>query len=597
MLKNTLDLIKSTNTSLMLVGLMCLLPFITLYHQQPIPSFYAEWVAAALGLLALLTLIKQETWQAVQIPQIALIMPGLAAILGMQWMLNMLHSTQYALLVFSYMALMFFLMVLGSCLRRELGLEKIATTVAWCMVVGGIINVVIVALQFAIRSGYIPPIIPNYSSYGAIAQANHFADYVALATVSLLYLYAKSKLSLKLFSIILALFLVILSFTGSRSSWLYLASTVVLAIMLQVNAMKQGTGSKAMRSLLRASLLLLPAFAIAQLFIHYGLPDSLVMLPTERAVELASPTTVSSRLQIWYDSFRLFLQAPWLGIGAGQMRAETFLLADMPSTLASKRIFENAHNLFLHMLAEMGVGGFLLVLVGLIAWLRGFKWRALNLETWWLIALLGVLGIHSMLEYPLWFAYFACVVAFLLGAGDEKSLEIRLPMVARKLGERFGHLIARSALVVLIALGAINLGTMLIANIKLEKLVMGVVGQDSSQEELQQLDWIHRYSLLSPYAELMYTLSMAVNPSHIEDKLWLSESAMRFRPIRRVAYQHVLLLKLNGDEAGAVKQLNRTLIVHPGNFKGELEAMPLKYWQDYLDVLSVARPIKVKPKS
>ncbi|MEQ1599735.1 MAG: Wzy polymerase domain-containing protein [Methylotenera sp.] len=570
---------------------MFLLPFVNIYHQQPIPSFYAEWVAAVLGLLSLSALLKQGSWQPVQIPQIALVMLGLVAILGMQWMLNMLHSTQYALLVFSYMALMFFLMVLGSYLRRALGWEKIATTLAWCMVIGGMINVVIVALQFAIRSGIVTSFIPNYSSYGAIAQANHFADFIALATISLLYLYAKGKFSLKLFSIFLALFLVMLSFTGSRSSWLYLASTVVLAIMLQVNAMKQGTGSKAMRRLLRASLLLLPAFAIAQLLIHYGLSDELVMLPTERAVELASPTSVSARMQIWYDSLRLFWQSPWLGIGAGQIRAETFLLADMPSTLASKRIFENAHNLFLHLLAEMGIGGFLLVFVGLFAWLRGFKWHALNLETWWLIALLGVLGIHSMLEYPLWFAYFSCVVAFLLGAGDEKLCTINLSKTARRLAERFGHVFACTVLVVFMALGAVNLGTMMVANIKLENVVMGVVGQESNEQD-EQLDWIHSYSLLSPYAELMYTLSMAVNPSHIEDKLWLSESAMRFRPMRRVAYQHVLLLKLNGDEAAAVKHLNRTLIVHPGNFKGELEAMPFKYWQDYLDVLSIARPIK-----
>lgn len=570
---------------------MFLLPFVNIYHQQPIPSFYAEWVAAVLGLLSLSALLKQDSWQPVQIPQIALVMLGLVAILGMQWMLNMLHSTQYALLVFSYMALMFFLMVLGSYLRRALGWEKIANTLAWCMVIGGMINVVIVALQFAIRSGIVTSFIPNYSSYGAIAQANHFADFIALATVSLLYLYAKGKFSLKLFSIFLALFLVMLSFTGSRSSWLYLASTVVLAIMLQVNAMKQGTGSKAMRSLLRASLLLLPAFAIAQLLIHYGLSDELVMLPTERAVELASPTSVSARMQIWYDSLRLFWQSPWLGIGAGQIRAETFLLADMPSTLASKRIFENAHNLFLHLLAEMGIGGFLLVSVGLFAWLRGFKWHALNLETWWLIALLGVLGIHSMLEYPLWFAYFSCVVAFLLGAGDEKLCTINLSKTAYRLAERFGHVFARTVLLVFMALGAINLGTMMVANIKLENVVMGVVGQESNEQD-EQLNWIHSYSLLSPYAELMYTLSMAVNPSHIEDKLWLSESAMRFRPMRRVAYQHVLLLKLNGDEAAAVKHLNRTLIVHPGNFKGELEAMPFKYWQDYLDVLSIARPIK-----
>jgi O-antigen ligase len=591
MYKKIIPFLTSSKLSLWIVGLMFLLPFVNIYHQQPIPSFYAEWVAAVLGLLALSALLKQEAWQPVQIPQIALVIPGLAAILGMQWMLNMLHSTQYALLVFSYMALMFFLMLLGGYLRRELGWEKVATTLAWGMVLGSIINVCIVALQLAMRAGLIASIMADHSSYGAIGQANHFANYMTLATVSLLYLYAKAKITFKPFLILLISFLLALSFSGSRSSWLYLASITILAIIMQANAMKQGTGSTAMRSLLRASLILLPAFALSQLLVHYLLPNALVTLPTERLADLASPTTVSARLHIWYDSLRLFLQSPWLGVGVGGMRAESFLLVDFPAELASRRIFENAHNLFIHLLAEMGIGAFLLVLVGLFAWIRGFKWRELDLETWWLIALISVLGIHSMLEYPLWFAYYSAIAAFLLGAGDEKLSTISLPKTVRRFEQHFGHVFARTGLFVLMLLGAVNLGTMLIANAKLENLVMGVIGQESSEQD-EQLNWIHSYSLLSPYAELMYTLSMAIDPSHIEDKLWLSNSAMKFRPIRRVAYQHVLLLKLSGDDAAAVKHLNRTLIVHPGNFKGELEAMPFKYWQDYLDVLSIARPIK-----
>ncbi len=455
------------------------------------------------------------------------------------------------------------------------------------MVIGGGINVVVVLLQMAMRAGIVSQFMSDYSSYGAISQANHFADYMALAIVSLLYLYSKEKISVKTFFIILISFLLLLASSGSRSTWLYLASTTILAIFMQVVAMKQSTGSTAKRNLLRVSLLLLPLYVLAHFAIDYLLPDALVKLPTERIAELASPTTVSARLHIWYDSLRLFWQSPWLGIGAGAIRSQSFLLADMPTALASKRIFENAHNLFLHLLAEMGIGGFLLVFVGLFAWVRGFKWRELDLEKWCLIALLAVLGIHSMLEYPLWFAYFSCVVAFLLGAGDEKHLSTKLP----KLGKVVSPALARTVMGVFIVLGAVNLGTLLIANLKLEKVVMGVVGQESSEQD-QQLNWIHSYSLLSPYAELMYTLSMAIDPSHIEDKLWLSESAMKFKPIRRVAYQHVLLLKLNGDDAAAVAHLNRTLIVHPGNFKGELEAMPFKYWQDYLDVLSMARPIK-----
>lgn len=596
MLKNIIRTIKATNASLLSVGLMFLLPFFTLYHQQPIPSFYAEWITASLGLFALFELLKKSSWSEVKIPQSSLILVGLTAILGMQWMLKMLHSTQYALLVLSYLVLMFFLMILGSYLRRELGWEKIASTLAWCLLIGGVVNVVVVAFQFAIRSQLSPAIIPDYLSYGAIPQANHFADYIALATVSLVYLYAKGKYSQRLFAITLVLFLIALSVSGSSISWLYLAAITILAIFMQANAMKQGTGSTAMRSLLRASLWLLPVFGLIQLISHYGLPNTLALPHDKQAVGFYSPSTMSAYMHVWYDSLRLFLQSPWLGIGAGATRYQSFLLIDTPTVYASKHIFENTHNIPLQILAEMGIGGFLLLIVGIFAWLRSFKWRSMHLETWWLIALLAVLGIHSMLNYPLWFAYFSCIAAFLLGAGDEKSLELSLPKLAN-ISERFSQGLARSAIAVLMLLGAINLFTLLVANVNLEKLTMSVADERANRQELVQLDWIHRYSLLSPYAELIYTNSMALDPSHVEDKLWLSNSAMRFKPTRQIAYQHVLLQKLSGDELGAVKQLNRALIAHPGNFKDALGVMPMKYWQDYLDVLSIARPIKVKPKT
>ncbi|MDO9205116.1 hypothetical protein, partial [Methylotenera sp.] len=103
MLKNIYQCFRSTNSSLLLIGLMFLLPFIVVYHHLPIPSFYAEWIAAALGLLAMLSLLKGSTWQTIHIPQVSLIFLGLAAILGMQWMLGMLQSHQYALLVLSYL--------------------------------------------------------------------------------------------------------------------------------------------------------------------------------------------------------------------------------------------------------------------------------------------------------------------------------------------------------------------------------------------------------------------------------------------------------------------------------------------------------------
>ncbi|MDP1657973.1 MAG: Wzy polymerase domain-containing protein [Methylotenera sp.] len=594
MLKNIYQCFRSTNSSLLLIGLMFLLPFIVVYHHLPIPSFYAEWIAAALGLLAMLSLLKGNTWQTIHIPQVSLIFLGLAAILGMQWMLGMLQSHQYALLVLSYLVWGFFLVFLGSHLRRELGWEKIITTLAWFLVAGGAIGVIIVALQYAMQSGLSVPFLPKLTGYGAVAQANHFADYMALATTSLIYLYAKQRMSLVRFFVALVLFIALLTLSGSRSTWLYLGALTILGIALQAVAIKQQSGTPQKRSLVRTCLLLIPVFAIVQSILHFTGIGALGGLPAERLFEAINHADgLGLRWQIWLESWRMFLQSPWLGIGAGQTAWQSFLLLNTSGTAGSVGVFEHAHNLLLHLLTEMGIAAPLLVIVGIVAWIRGIQWREFTLETWWMLGLLVVIGLHSMLDNPLWYAYFLGIAAFLLGAGEEKHHAIKLPA--------FGQIAGRAGLAGLMLLGAVNLGSLVVANAKLEThLHKALKGELSAQQETQYftaLDWVHQYSLLAPYAELMYAASITVDPAQIEDKLWVSQAALRFMPMRKIAYQHVLLLKLSGDHAGAVQQLRRAMRAYPGKITKEIEAMPFKYWPDYLDVLSEAVPPKLKIKS
>ncbi|MEQ1597811.1 MAG: Wzy polymerase domain-containing protein [Methylotenera sp.] len=575
---------RTFNISLIFVGLMFLLPFVNLRHQLPISSFYAEWLAATLGLAAAFPLLRTTSWQNIQIPKISLVFLGLTVILITQWTLGMLHSTQYALIVLSYFTWASLLVVLGNYLRRKLGWERLVTTLAWYLVLAGIINVGIAVLQFVTKTGGVIPFLPNLPSYGALSQPNHFANFTALAIASLIYLYAKARFSLSFFILILICFLIMLSLSGSRSAWLYLTALTFFAAALHINALKRNTYSTEIRHTFRMSLLLIPAFILVQLFIYYVVPNELVNLPTERLADSANVNTASARLQIWYDSLRLFSQSPWLGIGAGTTRAESFLLLDNPSVMGFNHVFEHAHNLFLHLLAEMGIGAFLIVLIGLLEWIRAFKWRELGLETWWLISLLAVLGIHSMLEYPLWFTYFLGIAAVLLGAGDENLVTINLPKITSKLSYKF----IRLSLVVVLLLGVVNLCTLLIANVKLENWIHKFAFENVNEQV--QLDWANQHSLLSPYADLLSTISMTVNPSEIDNQVQLSQSVMHFKPLRKIAYQHALLLRLQGDHTGAKEQLNRALIAYPENFKGVLETMPLKYRQDYLDILSEARP-------
>lgn len=581
----------SLNTSLFFIGLMFLLPFINIHYQQPIPTFYTEWIAATLGLAAVLPLLSKASCKNIKIPLISLVPLGLGVILGIQWMLHMLHSTQYALLIFSYFVWAYLLTLLGATLRRELGWEKLVTSLAYSLVIAGMINVAIVVLQFVIRTGGSIPLELNIASYGAMTQRNLFADFVALAIASLMYLYVKGRFSLSFFTLILTCFLIILALSGSRSSWLHLSVLTVLAIVIKIYTLKKNTGSTA-RNLQHISFLLLPMFMLVQLFIYYVVPEGLVSLPTERLIDAANASTPSARLHILYDSMRLFLQSPWLGTGIGSMRAETFLLIDIPASMATKQVFEHAHNLFLHLLAEMGIGAFLLVCAGLVMWLRAFKWRELNLETWWVIALVSVLGIHSIVEFPLWFTFYLGIAAILLGAGDERLVSVDLSKISRTLSQRLSSKQAHPLLAIILVLGVINLGTMFVANAKLENWIQQWINNNEATAE-KDLEWVSKYSLLSPYAELMSALSLTVNSTDIDRKLLLSQSAMRFKPLRRIAYKHALLLDLKGNHVNAVKQLHRALVAYPPTkIEDILAYAPPEYRQNYLDLLAEANLVE-----
>ncbi|MGW8271462.1 MAG: hypothetical protein ACWGNS_13475, partial [Burkholderiales bacterium] len=51
---------SAADIGLLLAGSVCLLPFLIPYHQQPVLSFYPEWLAVALGVAAAATLLASR---------------------------------------------------------------------------------------------------------------------------------------------------------------------------------------------------------------------------------------------------------------------------------------------------------------------------------------------------------------------------------------------------------------------------------------------------------------------------------------------------------------------------------------------------------
>jgi len=138
----------------------------------------------------------------------------------------------------------------------------------------------------------------------------------------------------------------------------------------------------------------------------------------------------SSRFGIWSNTLALIAQHPWAGVGWGEFNL-AWSLTPFPHRPVA--FFDHSHNLPLQLVVELGIPLGLGVL-GLLLWSLWRGWcatrtaatgdhdRATVLRSAWVMVLL--VGLHSLLEYPLWYAYFLLPAAFAWGlclAGEPRA--------------------------------------------------------------------------------------------------------------------------------------------------------------------------------
>jgi hypothetical protein len=136
---------------------------------------------------------------------------------------------------------------------------------------------------------------------------------------------------------------------------------------------------------------------------------------TER---LAETDISSSRFAIWRDTLALIRQQPWTGVGFGEFNYAWTLT---PSPHRPTALFDHTHNLPLQLAVELGLPLAALV-TGLLVWAlwQGARraWQAPgDVGTAQRSAMVMVLmiGLHSLLEYPLWYSYFLLPAAWAWG--------------------------------------------------------------------------------------------------------------------------------------------------------------------------------------
>lgn len=113
----------------------------------------------------------------------------------------------------------------------------------------------------------------------------------------------------------------------------------------------------------------------------------------------------TSRWALWTNVMYLVAARPWTGWGWGELDYAHFIT--LYPGVRFCEILDNAHNLPLHLAVELGMPVALLLCgLGLRLGWRARPWREMNTERQVAWSVLGLILLHSMLEYPLWFGPF-----------------------------------------------------------------------------------------------------------------------------------------------------------------------------------------------
>ncbi len=171
-------------------------------------------------------------------------------------------------------------------------------------------------------------------------------------------------------------------------------------------------GPRRERALLWTAGLL--AYGVAAMALPSLLEAALGQPGSRLWVRVAGVEACSSRWVLWSNVLELIAQRPWLGWGWGELDYAHFVnLYDGPRFCD---ILDNAHNLPLHLAVELGLPAALLACVGLLwAIARAAPWHETDAVRQMAWAVLAVIVLHSLVEYPLWYGPFQLAFGLCLG--------------------------------------------------------------------------------------------------------------------------------------------------------------------------------------
>ncbi|RZI85726.1 MAG: polymerase [Rubrivivax sp.] len=401
-------------------------PTLLAHHEPPSVTFYNQvlalfgwglWTAALIGPVMAgqspaRPLQPQPMWAlgAVLLLNATLALAGPWAT-GLPWGLSMMGAGMAlsALLVFGVA------WRVGLSAQGDRVFDVFCEALAWAGVIGMALALIQVFHPAWADGLFIAePTMPG-RAVGNLRQPNHFSTLLIWSCCAAAWLGARGRWPMPLAILAMALMIGGVVLTASRTG-------MVAMLFLAVWGWRDRELPKRLRvALMAAPLIYAAAWGGMWLWSH---ADKSVSFAADARLHDGSDIS-SSRFKIWANVLDLIKAQPWTGVGYGEFNV-AWTLTPFPTRPVA--FFDHTHNLLLQWAVEFGLP-LAVLLVGLSLW------------AWWGLVspkragsakpgeafagtpagatavIVSIVGLHSLLEYPLWYSYFLLPTAFAWGMG------------------------------------------------------------------------------------------------------------------------------------------------------------------------------------
>lgn len=540
------------------IGLTLILPLLNYFRDPPAGDFYGEWLSAVSFSIATLFLVPSLPRKGAVSTSLLVAPLVLGALLLIQASTGRIYFAYDWITWSAYLTLLVLAFLVGQALQQKSLEYELTSRLSYALVIAGAANFAIQIIQISGLAEGMRPFVLSLPAEGCraagnVGQANQATLLAWLSIMASLYLEGTGRMRSWAVRAFVPCMLLSSALTTSRMAWLFLALAVSIVLAVRAWPAK----SKQHRWLI--ALLLCGGFFLATLLwsvlqtsIYETCATGLARLTNTSAIGYAM------RLELWRQAIEVWLSSPLLGGGAGLFMARAYAL----QPLGAQQPLDNyAHNVWLQILAEFGLFAALAIAATFVLWAISLVRHRARLSACdaVLIYWLGALGVHSMLEFPLYYVHFLVLFGICIGVLVRPQwvamppIELRLRAVAAVL-----------SIAVSIGCAAVLVDYRRVDRVAYLVTIMLANNFGASPEVEETLETARQdVVIFRPLADYSIGLVTPLNENQLEAKIEATQRLIEKSPTPWTVLRRIALALLAEDQPTALWHAQRLVMFYP----------------------------------